>query len=99
MTVRADASGQRRHDTTRETPEQSANHPVRTDLPWDVLAASGTTSAARSTAALQEIVDGVAAGRYRPNLERRFPFDGIVAAHRFMEENRGSGKLVVVVDG
>jgi NADPH2:quinone reductase len=59
---------------------------------------SGTTSATRSTAALQEIVDGVAAGRYRPNLERRFRFDEIVAAHRFMEENRGSGKLVVVVD-
>ena len=59
---------------------------------------SGTTSAARSTAALQEIVDGVAAGRYRANLERRFGFDEIVAAHRFMEESRGSGKLVVVVD-
>jgi NADPH:quinone reductase-like Zn-dependent oxidoreductase len=57
---------------------------------------SGTTSAERSTAALQEIVDGVAAGRYRPNVERVFRLDEIVAAHRFMEENRGSGKLVVV---
>ena len=44
------------------------------------------------------IVDGVAAGRYRPNVERVFRFDEIVAAHRFMEENRGSGKLVVAVD-
>jgi len=59
---------------------------------------SSTTSAERSTAALQEIVDGVAAGRYRANIEKRFRFDEIVAAHRFMEENRGSGKLVVVVD-
>ncbi len=59
---------------------------------------SSTTSSERSTAALQEIADGVAAGRYRANLERRFSFDEIVAAHRFMEENRGSGKLVVVVD-
>lgn len=59
---------------------------------------SGTTSAERSTAALQEIVDGVAAGRYRVNLQRRFRFDEIVEAHRFMEENRGSGKLVVTVD-
>lgn len=59
---------------------------------------SGTTSASHSTAALQEIVDGVAAGRYRARLERRFRFDEIVAAHRFMEENRGSGKLVVTVD-
>ena len=59
---------------------------------------SSTTSAERSTAALQEIVDGVAAGRYRANIEQRFRFDEIVAAHRFMEQNRGSGKLVVVVD-
>lgn len=59
---------------------------------------SSTTSAERSTAALQEIVDGVAAGRYRANVERVFRLDEIVAAHRFMEENRGSGKLVVVVD-
>jgi NADPH:quinone reductase len=59
---------------------------------------SGSTSAARSTEALQEIADGVAAGRYRSNLERRFRFDEIVAAHRFMEENRATGKLVVVVD-
>jgi NADPH:quinone reductase len=60
---------------------------------------SGTTSAERSTAALQEIADGVAAGRWRATVERRFRFDEIVEAHRFMEENRGSGKLVVVVDG
>ena len=59
---------------------------------------SSTTSAERSTAALQEIVDGVATGRYRANIEQRFRFDEIVAAHRFMEANRGSGKLVVVVD-
>ena len=59
---------------------------------------SSTTSAERSTAALQEIVDGVAAGRYRANIEKRFRFDEIVAAHRFMEANRGSGTLVVVVD-
>lgn len=59
---------------------------------------SGTTSAERSTAALQEIVDGVAAGRYRVNLQRTFRLEEIVEAHRFMEESRGSGKLVVVVD-
>jgi NADPH:quinone reductase-like Zn-dependent oxidoreductase len=59
---------------------------------------SSTTSAERSTAALQEIVDGVAAGRYRANVQRHFRFDEIVAAHRFMEENRGSGKLVVAIN-
>lgn len=59
---------------------------------------SGTTSAERSTASLQEIVDGVAAGRYHVNVHRRFAFEEIVAAHRFMEENRATGKLVVVVE-
>jgi NADPH:quinone reductase-like Zn-dependent oxidoreductase len=59
---------------------------------------SGTTTADRSTVALQEIVDGVTGERYRVNLQRCFGFDEIVEAHRFMEENRSSGKLVVVVD-
>ncbi len=40
----------------------------------------------------------MAAGRYRPSVEREFGFDEIVAPHGFMEENRGSGKLVVAVD-
>ena len=35
--------------------------------------------------------------RHRANREQRFRFDEIVAAHRFMEANRGSGKLVVVI--
>lgn len=60
---------------------------------------SGRTSSERSTAALQEIVEGVAQGRYRVNLQRSFRLTEIVEAHRFMEENRGSGKLVVLVDG
>jgi NADPH:quinone reductase-like Zn-dependent oxidoreductase len=59
---------------------------------------SGTTSAERSTAALQAIVDGVAEGRYRPNLHRTFRFEEIVEAHRFMEDNLATGKLVVIVD-
>src|SRR6266852_2376651 len=51
---------------------------------------------ANGTAALQGIVDGVAAGRYRAAQHRVFQLDEIVAAHRYMEENRGTGKLVVV---
>ncbi len=58
---------------------------------------SATISAENSTAALQAIVDGVAAGRYRPNLDRVWSFDEIVLAHRYMEENRAKGKLVVRV--
>lgn len=54
-------------------------------------------SSAISTPALQRIVDGVAAGRYRVNLDRVFPFEQIVDAHRYMEENRAVGKVVVTV--
>ncbi|MFL5658470.1 MAG: zinc-binding dehydrogenase [Ktedonobacteraceae bacterium] len=57
-----------------------------------------TLTAANSTQALQQIVDGVAAGRYRVSVDRVFPFDEIVEAQRYMEENRAKGKLVVVVD-
>ena len=55
-------------------------------------------TAANSTQALQQIVDGVAAGRYRVSVDRVFHFNEIVEAHRYMEENRAKGKLVVVVD-
>jgi len=33
---------------------------------------------------------------YRPHVDRVFGLDEIVAAHRYMEEDRASGKLVVV---
>jgi len=32
------------------------------------------------------------------NIDRVFHFNDIVEAHRYMEENRAKGKLVVVVD-
>jgi NADPH2:quinone reductase len=57
-----------------------------------------TLTAANSTQALQQIVDGVAAGRYRVSVDRVFHVNEIVEAHRYMEENRAKGKLVVVVD-
>ena len=52
-----------------------------------------------ATASLQQILDAVAAGRYRVNLDRAFPFGEIVVAHRYMEDNRASGKVVVTVEG
>jgi NADPH:quinone reductase len=55
-------------------------------------------TAANSTDALQRIVRDVEAGRLPLNLDRVFRFDEIVAAHRFMEDNRATGKLVVTVD-
>lgn len=48
------------------------------------------------SAALQSIVDGVARGAYRANLDRVFRLDQIVEAHRYMEDNRAAGKVVVL---
>lgn len=59
---------------------------------------SGEITATKTTEALQHIVDGVEVGRYTVSLDRVFPFDQIVAAHRYMEENHARGKLVVTVD-
>jgi NADPH:quinone reductase-like Zn-dependent oxidoreductase len=59
---------------------------------------SETLTTANGTPALQRIVDGVATERYRANLHRVFHLDEIAAAHRYMEENRGTGKLVVVIE-
>jgi NADPH:quinone reductase-like Zn-dependent oxidoreductase len=45
---------------------------------------------------LQHVVREVEAGVYRPNVDRVFGLDDIVAAHRYMESNQATGKLVVV---
>jgi len=44
------------------------------------------------------LIDDVAGAQAKVNIDRVFQFDEIVAAHRYMEENRASGKLVVLVD-
>lgn len=44
----------------------------------------------------QELVDEVAAGALQVQVGRVFHLDEIVEAHRCMEENRASGKIVVV---
>jgi NADPH:quinone reductase-like Zn-dependent oxidoreductase len=46
--------------------------------------------------ALQRIVREVEAGVYQPHVDRVFDLDNIVAAHRYMEGNEATGKLVVV---
>ena len=58
---------------------------------------SETLTAVNATEPLQMIVDGVADGRFQPNIDRIFQFDEIVAAHAYMESNQAKGKLVVVV--
>jgi NADPH:quinone reductase-like Zn-dependent oxidoreductase len=45
---------------------------------------------------LQRIIDEVEAGVYRPDLDRVFALDDIVAAHRHMEADRATGKTVVL---
>ncbi len=47
-------------------------------------------------AVLQRIVGEVEAGVYRPHLARVFGLDDIVTAHRYMEDNQATGKVVVV---
>ncbi|MGW4056844.1 zinc-binding dehydrogenase [Amycolatopsis sp. NPDC004747] len=51
-----------------------------------------------STQLLQRIIGEVEAGTYRPHVDRVFPLEEIAAAHRYMEEDRATGKLVVVPD-
>jgi NADPH:quinone reductase-like Zn-dependent oxidoreductase len=70
-----------------------------TDIPSSVrlttYASRATIDAAHCTQLLQQIVDGVAAGRYPTLLDRVFPFDQLAEAHRYMEENHTTGKVVV----
>jgi NADPH:quinone reductase-like Zn-dependent oxidoreductase len=47
-------------------------------------------------ALLQLVIREVEAGVYRPNLDRVFGLEDIVAAHRYMESNQAIGKLVTV---
>lgn len=47
---------------------------------------------------LQKFVDDVATGRQQVNLDRIFRIEEIQIAHRYMESNQATGKLVVVID-
>jgi NADPH:quinone reductase-like Zn-dependent oxidoreductase len=69
------------------------------DIPSGVrlttYASRATIDAAHCTQLLQRIVDGVATGRYPTHLDRVFSFEQLVEAHRYMEDNRATGKVVV----
>lgn len=45
---------------------------------------------------LQRVVGNVEAGVYRPNVDRIFALDDIAAAHRYMEDERATGKVVML---
>jgi NADPH:quinone reductase-like Zn-dependent oxidoreductase len=55
----------------------------------DLKGSAGTT-------VFQRVVHEVEAGVYRPNVDRVFGLDDIAEAHRYMENNEATGKLVVV---
>jgi NADPH:quinone reductase-like Zn-dependent oxidoreductase len=43
------------------------------------------------------VFDHVAAGNFKPRIDRVFPLAQIVEAHRYMESNQQIGKIVVTV--
>jgi NADPH:quinone reductase-like Zn-dependent oxidoreductase len=55
---------------------------------------SGVINADSYGAIYREIVRRVEEGRYRDNLDRAFPLARIADAHRYMEENCATGKVV-----
>ena len=63
-----------------------------------IVYSSEIITSANSTKALEHVVKGVANGRYSMNLDSAFHIEEIVEAHRYMEENKGKGKLVLKVE-
>jgi NADPH:quinone reductase-like Zn-dependent oxidoreductase len=57
---------------------------------------SDNVKGSAGTTVLRRVVHEVEAGVYRPNIDRVFGLDDIAKAHRYMENNEATGKLVVV---
>ena len=57
---------------------------------------SDTAKGGAGAPVLRRIVREIEAGTYRPNIDRVFSLDDIAAAHRYMEDDRATGKLVMV---
>jgi NADPH:quinone reductase-like Zn-dependent oxidoreductase len=58
---------------------------------------SDTLKGDAGAATLRRVVGEVEGGAYRPNIDRVFGLDDIVAAHRHMESDEATGKLVVAL--
>ncbi len=56
-----------------------------------------TRDPARLEAAKAFVLDGLRSGALTPIIDRTFPFDEIVQAHRFLESNEQFGKIVVTI--
>jgi NADPH:quinone reductase-like Zn-dependent oxidoreductase len=55
------------------------------------------SDAARLKTAVEFVTQGLASGALKPAIDRTFPFDQIVDAHRYLEANDQFGKIVVTV--
>ena len=51
----------------------------------------------RRKAAIAYVTTGLESGALKPVIDRTFPFDEIVEAHRYLEQNNQFGKIVVTV--
>jgi NADPH:quinone reductase-like Zn-dependent oxidoreductase len=57
---------------------------------------SDTLKGSAGAPVLQQILHEVEAGVYRPSIDRVFGLDDIVAAHRYMENNQATGKIIML---
>ncbi|GAA2509875.1 zinc-binding dehydrogenase [Winogradskya humida] len=60
---------------------------------------SNDAKGSAGAAVLERVVRNVETGVYRPNIDRVFGLDDIAAAHRYMEDNRATGKVVMLPQG
>jgi NADPH:quinone reductase-like Zn-dependent oxidoreductase len=58
---------------------------------------SATVQGSAGAAVLQRVVQEVEAEVYRPNIDRVLGLDDIVAAHRYLESNEATGKVVMLL--
>ena len=88
--------------------EYGALHPGETAYPLMPMLAKSLTIVgyqvldfvrddARFAAGRDHIFEALASGAFKPVIDREFPLDQIVDAHRYMESNTQCGKIVVTV--
>jgi NADPH2:quinone reductase len=58
---------------------------------------SVTTNPERLERGKRFVIDGLAAGNFKPVIARSFPLEQIVEAHRYLETNQQVGKVIVTV--